>query len=46
VPPLPAAEWLAAIPITFQVEGGPELRAAIADVATRLTDALGVPPDS
>jgi hypothetical protein len=41
-----AAEWLAAIPITFHVEGGPELRAAIADVATRLTAALGAPPDS
>jgi hypothetical protein len=52
VPPLPAqdssaaCEWLAAIPITFHVEGGPEFRAAIADVATRLSAALGTPPDS
>jgi predicted DNA-binding transcriptional regulator YafY len=45
-PAMYAAEWLAAIPITFHVEGGPELRAAIADVATRLTAALGAPPDS
>jgi len=44
-PAMYAAEWLAAIPITFHVEGGPELRAAIADVATRLTAALGAPPD-
>jgi hypothetical protein len=41
-----AAEWLAAIPITFHVEGGPELRAAVADVAARLTAALGAPADS
>jgi predicted DNA-binding transcriptional regulator YafY len=45
-PAMYAAEWLAAIPITFHVEGGPELRAAVADVATRLTAALGAPPDS
>jgi predicted DNA-binding transcriptional regulator YafY len=45
-PAMYAAEWLAAIPITFHVEGGPELRAAIADVATRLSAALGAPPDS
>jgi hypothetical protein len=40
-----AGEWLAAIPITFQVEGGPELRAAVAAVTARLTAALGAPPD-
>jgi predicted DNA-binding transcriptional regulator YafY len=45
-PAMYAAEWLAAIPITFHVEGGPELRAAVADVATRLSAALGAPPDS
>jgi predicted DNA-binding transcriptional regulator YafY len=45
-PAMYAAEWLAAIPITFHVEGGPELRAAVADVAARLTAALGAPPDS
>jgi hypothetical protein len=38
-----AGEWLAAIPITFHVEGGPELRAA---VAAGLTAALGAPPDN
>jgi predicted DNA-binding transcriptional regulator YafY len=40
-PAMYAGEWLAAIPIPFQVEGGPELRAAVAAVAERLTAALG-----
>ncbi|HYB17318.1 MAG TPA: WYL domain-containing protein [Streptosporangiaceae bacterium] len=44
-PAMYAGEWLAAIPITFHVEGGPELRAAVADVAARLTAALGAAPD-
>ena len=35
---------LAAIPIRFHVEGGPELRAAVAAVAQRLTAALGAAP--
>jgi hypothetical protein len=41
-----AGEWLAAIPIpiTFHVEGGPELRAAVAAVTARLAAALGPPP--
>jgi predicted DNA-binding transcriptional regulator YafY len=43
-PAMYAREWLAAIPITFHVEGGPELRAAVAAVAERLTAALGAPP--
>jgi predicted DNA-binding transcriptional regulator YafY len=43
-PAMYAGEWLAAIPVPFRVEGGPELRAAVADVATRLTAALGAPP--
>jgi predicted DNA-binding transcriptional regulator YafY len=43
-PAMYAGEWLAAIPITFHVEGGPELRAAVAAVAARLTAALGAPP--
>jgi predicted DNA-binding transcriptional regulator YafY len=43
-PAMYAGEWLAAIPITFRVEGGPELRAAVAAVAARLTAALGAPP--
>jgi predicted DNA-binding transcriptional regulator YafY len=43
-PAMYAGEWLAAIPVPFRVEGGPELRAAVADVATRLAAALGAPP--
>ena len=39
-----AGEWLAAIPIPFHVQGGPELRAAVAAVTQRLTAALGAPP--
>jgi predicted DNA-binding transcriptional regulator YafY len=45
-PAMYAGEWLAAIPITFRVEGGPELRAAVAAVAARLTAALGAPADN
>ena len=45
-PAMYAGEWLAAIPVTFHVEGGPELRAAVADVTARLTAALGAPPDN
>ncbi len=40
-PAMYAGEWLAAIPVRFHVEGGPELRAAVAAVAGRLTAALG-----
>jgi predicted DNA-binding transcriptional regulator YafY len=40
-PAMYAAEWLAAIPVPFHVEGGPELRAALAAVAARLTAASG-----
>jgi predicted DNA-binding transcriptional regulator YafY len=39
-PSMYAGEWLAAIPIPFHVVGGPELRAAVTDVAERLTRAL------
>jgi predicted DNA-binding transcriptional regulator YafY len=45
-PAMYAGEWLAAIPIRFHVEGGPELRAAVADVAQRLTAAVGTPAGS
>jgi predicted DNA-binding transcriptional regulator YafY len=40
-PAMYAGEWLAAIPVRFRVEGGPELRAAVAAAAERLTAALG-----
>jgi predicted DNA-binding transcriptional regulator YafY len=43
-PAMYAGEWLAAIPVPFHVEGGPELRAAVAAVAGRLTAALAGQP--
>jgi predicted DNA-binding transcriptional regulator YafY len=43
-PAMYAAEWLAAIPIPFHVEGGTELRAAVAAVAERMTNALTTAP--
>ena len=43
-PAMYAGEWLAAIPIPFHVESGPELRAAVAAVTERLTAALSAPP--
>jgi predicted DNA-binding transcriptional regulator YafY len=43
-PAMYAGEWLAAIPIPFHVQGGPELRAAVAAVTRRLTAALDAPP--
>ena len=43
-PSMYAGEWLAAIPVTFHVEGGPELRAAVAAVTARLSAALDTPP--
>jgi predicted DNA-binding transcriptional regulator YafY len=39
-PAMYAGEWLAAIPLPFHVEGGPELRAAVAALTDRLTAAL------
>ena len=36
-PAMYAGDWLAAIPIPFHVEGGPELRTAVAAAAARLT---------
>jgi predicted DNA-binding transcriptional regulator YafY len=38
-PEMYAGEWLASIPVRFHVAGGPELRAAVAAVAERLTAA-------
>jgi hypothetical protein len=45
-PAMYAGEWLAAIPVSFHVEGGPELRAAVAALAGRLTAAMGEAPGS
>lgn len=39
-PTMYAAEWLAAVPFAFRVEGGHELRAAVEQVALRFTAAL------
>ena len=39
-----AQEWLAVIPFGFTVEGGPELRAAVAAVAARFTAASDSEP--
>lgn len=41
-PPMYAGEWLAGLPFRFRVEGGQELRAAVADVATRLAAAVEI----
>jgi predicted DNA-binding transcriptional regulator YafY len=43
-PAMYAGEWLAAIPIPFRIEGGPELRAAVAVVAARLAAAVNPEP--
>ncbi|GAA4608929.1 putative DNA-binding transcriptional regulator YafY [Actinoplanes octamycinicus] len=40
-PAMYAQEWLAAVPIDFTVEEGPELRAAVAVVAERFRRAIG-----
>jgi hypothetical protein len=42
-PAMYAGEWLAAIPVPFEVEGGPELHAAVTAVAARLTAAVSRP---
>lgn len=39
-PEMYAQEWLARVPLDFRVEGGPELRAAVATLASRFTAAL------
>jgi len=43
-PPMYAQEWLAGVPFAFRVEGGPELRAAVAAVAARFADAVADRP--
>jgi predicted DNA-binding transcriptional regulator YafY len=42
-PDMYAQEWLAGVPFSFRVEGGRELRAAVATLASRLTASLGDP---
>jgi predicted DNA-binding transcriptional regulator YafY len=44
-PTMYAQDWLASVPFAFRVEGGPELRAAIATLATRFTAALADRPE-
>jgi predicted DNA-binding transcriptional regulator YafY len=39
-PAMYAQEWLATVPFGFRVDGGPELRAAVATVAARFTAAV------
>jgi predicted DNA-binding transcriptional regulator YafY len=39
-PPMYAGEWLAGLPFELTVEGGPELRAAVAEVAARMGRAV------
>ncbi|MFY1691904.1 helix-turn-helix transcriptional regulator [Plantactinospora sp. WMMB782] len=39
-PAMYAQEWLATLPFAFRVDGGPELRAAVAAVGARFTAAL------
>jgi hypothetical protein len=43
-PTMYAQEWLANVPLAFRAEGGPELRAAVATVASRLAAAVADPP--
>ncbi|MEU6548034.1 WYL domain-containing protein [Streptomyces sp. NPDC046859] len=43
-PAMYAQEWLAVLPVAFRVEGGEELRAAVAALAARFTDAVADPP--
>jgi predicted DNA-binding transcriptional regulator YafY len=42
-PAMYAQEWLATLPFRFRVDGGPELRAAVAAVASRFATALLAP---
>lgn len=43
-PAMYAQEWLAALPFAFRVEGGDELRAAVASLASRCADAVSARP--
>ena len=41
-PAMYVGEWLAGMPFEFTVEGGPELRAAVAEVAARLARSVAL----
>jgi predicted DNA-binding transcriptional regulator YafY len=43
-PAMYAQEWLACVPFAFHVDGGPELRAAVATLASRFNAALADQP--
>jgi predicted DNA-binding transcriptional regulator YafY len=43
-PAMYAQEWLASVPFAFRVDGGPELRAAVATVASRFAAAVADQP--
>lgn len=43
-PAMYAQEWLSTVPFAFRVEGGPELRAAVAALAARFGAAVADPP--
>ena len=45
-PAMYAQEWLARVPFAYRVEGGQELRAAVATLTSRLLAALADQPDS
>lgn len=45
-PAMYAQEWLSTIPLPFRVEGGPELREAVAEVAARFAGAVAESPAS
>lgn len=45
-PAMYAQDWLTRVPFPFRVEGGPELRAAVATLASRLTASLSGEPES
>lgn len=44
-PTMYAQEWLVTMPFAFQVEGGPELRAAVASLASRCAAAVADRPE-
>jgi hypothetical protein len=45
-PAMYAQEWLPSVPFAFCIDGGPELRAAVATLASRLAAASRTNPDN